>query len=179
MILTMYEMGEKKCKGEGQHGPYKHNWMNLNLIFLSSSMYFWDLTPILHIPDASDWILNWVMVSFHEGKMDEQPILLPAQVSLFILSQKSMSTLLCVSCLLPEFSIRSFIFSVGFTTIKFSYHRVFLLLFVSFPKRRKKLKSTIKVKQRDWDQGSSSAKWHAGQCLYHFMEISSTKVEFF
>lgn len=38
-----------------------------------------------------------------------------------------------ISCLLLEFSSRSVLFSVGFTTDRFSYHRVF---FVSLPKRR-------------------------------------------
>ena len=40
-----------------------------------------------------------------------------------------------ISCLLSEFSSRSDLFSVGFTTARFSYHRVFLF---PFPRRGSK-----------------------------------------
>lgn len=81
--------------------------------------------------------------------MEEQPVNLPVQLSLYPLSKGHKLSAVDTSYLLSEFSSRSVLFSVGFTSQFQLLQEIFC--FPSQEEEVKKSKSTIEVQQGDGD----------------------------
>lgn len=119
--------------------------------------------------------------------MEELAVQLPVQLPLSSLSSKRHELSgVGISCLLSEFSSRSVLFSIRFTTARISYHGFggFLGFFCFLSqeekaKKPKKSKNTIEAKQGGGNQGTGSEKWHIAQSLYHNCGNISTEVELF